>query len=66
MGHLDTKIGNMETKDRPRTGTVYRSYGKIHERIGAGFIDKTGVTRDLVDYEAPTWSLVFVLHRNGT
>ena len=65
MGHLDIKIGNMET-GFPAPGSVYRSFGQQHERIGVGFIDKTGVTRDLVDYQAPTWSMVFVLHGNGT
>ncbi len=65
MGWMEIKICYMGKWTLPEPGMIYRSYGAEHERFGAGFLDKTGVTRDLIDYRAPTWSMVFVINGTG-
>lgn len=46
---------------------VYRSMGDAPmARIGAGIMDKAGMSADHTDYDAGTWSLVYVLRGRGT
>jgi AraC family transcriptional regulator, arabinose operon regulatory protein len=47
--------------------TLYRSMGEAvgPERIGCGFMDKSGVSTDLAYYRAPTYSLVYLLRGRG-
>ena len=65
IGKVVIKIGNMERPAFPRIGSVYRSFDSEHERIGVGFLDKSGISRDLIKYRAPSWSLVCVLYGSG-
>ncbi len=65
MGDLVIKIGNMEVLKLPEPGSIYRSFADEYERIGVGFMDKSGITRDLINFQPPTWSLIFVLRGKG-
>ncbi len=50
------------------TLNVYRSIGdsESRERIGFGFMDKSGVATDNINYRFPFYVIVYVLHGNGT
>lgn len=65
IGRMAYKICFMAKTSWPSPGTVYRSFGDDYERYGAGFIDKSGISIDLSDYQAPSWSLVFVINGTG-
>ena len=51
----------------PVPGSVYRTLGpgSAWNRIGCGVLDKAGRRQDTRDYDAPTWSLVWVLRGRG-
>lgn len=54
--------------DGLRSEMVYRTMGDAasRERLGIGFMDKSGVTADFVDYDTPGFVLVYVLRGTGT
>jgi AraC-like DNA-binding protein len=57
----------MDDAELPAPRTVYRTMGRgaPWDRIGAGVMDKGGLTIDQRDYLAPTWSMVYVLRGRG-
>ncbi len=62
IGDLVHDIWKMEIT----VGSVYRSLGDHPlDRIGAGIMDKSGVTVDQREVRAPTWSIVHVLRGTG-
>lgn len=50
-----------------KTDLIYRSLGGINsrERIGIGFMDKSGVSKDNIDLEFPYYVMVYVLNGTG-
>lgn len=62
MGDLDGSIWKMDIPVR----NVYRSLGRgMFDRIGAGVMDKSGVTVDHRDRRMEAWSLILVLRGRG-
>ena len=57
----------MGTIGDPLPGSVYRTLGpgSAWNRLGCGVLDKAGRRHDTRDYDAPTWSLVWVLRGRG-
>lgn len=51
----------------PAPRSIYRALGRTSawERIGAGVMDKAGVTRDHIDFRPQSWSLVYLLRGRG-
>ena len=51
----------------PPPRTAYRTIGTgSGERIGAGVMDKRGLSVDHLDFRAPEWSLIYVLRGEGS